>query len=66
MTVGSAQAKSKSKSRLRTSTRRVLAVLVVLGLTMGGGLTYCSADWKSSVFAFDLPDGNYRVRAAGA
>ena len=66
MTVGSAQAKSKSKSRLRTSTRRVLAVLVVLGLTLGGGLTYCSADWKSSVFAFDLPGGAYRVRLTGS
>jgi hypothetical protein len=46
--------------------RRTAAVVVVLGLVLGGGLTYCSADWKSSVFAFDLPGGDYRVRLTGS
>jgi hypothetical protein len=46
--------------------RRIVAILVVLGLTLGGGLTYCSSDWKSSVFAFDRPKGDYRVRLTGS
>ncbi|WP_433381074.1 hypothetical protein ACQPZX_16440 [Actinoplanes sp. CA-142083] len=46
--------------------RRAAAVVVVLFLVLGGGLTYCSADWKSSVFAFDLPGGDYRVRLTGS
>lgn len=52
----------RSPSRLR----RVLAVLVGLAIALGGGLTYCSADWKSSVFSFDLPGGDYRVRLTGS
>jgi hypothetical protein len=55
-------ARPRSPSRLR----RVVAVLVVLAIASGGGLTYCSADWKSSVFSFDLPDGDYRVRLTGS
>jgi hypothetical protein len=43
-----------------------VAVLVVLTIALGGGLTYCSADWKSSVFSFDLPGGDYRVRLTGS
>jgi len=59
-------ATAKSRSRSRTAFRRTAAILVVLFLVLGGGLTYCSADWKSSVFAFDLPGGDYRVRLTGS
>jgi hypothetical protein len=54
------------RSRSRRTLRRAAGVLVVLALTLGGGLTYCSADWKSSVFAFDLAGGDYRVRLTGS
>jgi len=52
----------RAPSRLR----RVVAILVVLAIALGGALTYCSADWKSSVFSFDLPGGDYRVRLTGS
>ena len=38
----------------------------MLAIALGSGLAYCSADWKSSVFSFDLPGGDYRVRLTGS
>ena len=61
-----AQPTAPPRSRTRTTLRRSAAVLLTLAIGLGGGLTYCSADWKSSVFSFDLPGGDYRVRLTGS
>jgi len=43
-----------------------VGILVALALACGGALTYYADDWKSSVFSFDLPGGDYRVRLTGS